>query len=236
VDYAKAKAQVETWASLLPGDRQPSKHGLWMRHIFTANDVEALRIGSDGPEVPLILQLKEARYANLPPHRVEILRRKRDKLPFTEKWRAHLVDLMNELALSYLEQLIVDLSFPDGTELSAVGHALFPKCVAPDPANLSEWAEDDFYDYHTFVSEGSYLGLNFEDVQSRSKDFLVSKSQGGASTITFDGRLIAAIIRVMVAAIANALEASSDVARDNGHTGIVTFAWLSMRAGTLFAR
>ncbi|KAK5655707.1 hypothetical protein OQA88_5640 [Cercophora sp. LCS_1] len=161
-------------------------------HVLTAEDINALRVYRDdlgtGQSQPTPIG------------------------EFVEPWKEPLYDLLNEMALSYLQRKVVPLM--GNLDLDAAGEVLFP------PASRSGPDSGDGYYYPSFMKRDAKQipGFNYVSVGGRIKSFL---SRFESESVVFNEECIAGIVRVLARFFAEALDEANIRARSSERNRIV---------------
>lgn len=195
----------------------------WPRYIPPPPESECLGPYDKGEHILRAQDLDSLRLWRKPPHPelVEILRRlgtdfdtyQRDRkiATFVEPWKEPVYNLLNELALSYLERFVIPCT--SHVTFEAVAEALFPTHVD------SEQKELDFHLYSYFTQQPAEPIPNFDVdfVGARIRDFLRSRARDRPAALD---ELIAGTCRAVAFLVSEVLELSSQFALGSWRSGI----------------
>jgi len=137
-----------------------------------------------------------------------------NSIGIVEPWREPLYDLINEMALSYLEHKVVPRMA--NLDLSAAAEALFPTNSRSGPES-----GDGFY-HPSFVKPDAKLipGFDYVEVTGRIKK-LLSRFEVQNGSVRFDDDCVAGICRVIARVFAEVLEMANRISRDSGRDKIL---------------
>ncbi|KAJ6256561.1 hypothetical protein Dda_8424 [Drechslerella dactyloides] len=168
------------------------------RYVFRPEDLDALRlyrkgtVSHPGDNVPAYARIAE----------------------FANGWADQAHDLLNELALSYLDRFVVPLS---STGQSAA-EILFPERAEDDDRCLDVHA----YQHFTQPHAEPIPNFNSASVGVRIKDFLNSRSESNLSPLA-DDNSITGICRVLAYMTSEALQLGNNATRDSRRSRMVPY-------------
>ncbi|KAK6330542.1 hypothetical protein TWF696_003428 [Orbilia brochopaga] len=179
-------------------------------YIFRAQYLDALRLYRQHPTP----HLNSAEPPNVPVYNI---------VEFTSSLTDQLHDLLNELALSYLDQFIVPLS----SNGQAAAEILFPNHGDGNSQCLDVHA----YRYFTQPHADPIPNFDSASVELRTRKFLDSRSE--KSSVSLDDDSIAGVCRVLAYLISEALKHANNTARDSYRKYMVPY---DVRFGVYMSR
>jgi hypothetical protein len=197
-------AQVSTISAPPPPESELLGPYNQMEHVFHARDIEALR-PIPGPS---LLTKEELADRGIDSDR---LLQNRNMAGFVDSWNEPVYDLINEMALSYVERFV--LPQRSHNTLSTAAEALFPSYKD------SKKLDSHLYSYFVQPHAKPILRFDTASVERRIKTFLDSRS--GDTPGGFDEECIVGICRVVAYLISEALELSSNSATGNNRNVIL---------------